>query len=156
MLADRDPFLQEYANIDKFRSTKYYIKTSFHKKILALLTTKKQNLDEKIEYMNGIQGMGKTTSLIYFVLQCLNLEVVKDDIDKIMSLTEIGEETSESLKGKGREVYSFINGRYIISPRLLKYFQTQILYGRSIADAYAIYMEFDLEEGDKYRQPTAQ
>lgn len=59
---------------------------------------KNKNLDERVSDMNGIQGMGKTTSLIYFVLQCLmrniksthyiDHEVVKDDKDITKSLTD--------------------------------------------------------------------
>ncbi|CAG2235855.1 HSD17B8 [Mytilus edulis] len=67
---------------------------------------KNKNLDERVSDMNGIQGMGKTTSLIYFVLQCLmrniksthyiDHEVVKDDKDITKSLTDYD---ASNLKG---------------------------------------------------------
>lgn len=57
------------ANVIDFEEGRYFIKTEFHEKFVEAI---KDNRAKKTTwiYLNGIEGLGKTSSAIYYVLKC--------------------------------------------------------------------------------------
>lgn len=58
-----------FASVSHFKEGRYFIKTNFHEEFLEKL---KDNRATKSSWicLNGIEGLGKTSSAIYYVLRC--------------------------------------------------------------------------------------
>ena len=83
-----------------FKKGRYFVKTEFHEKFVPILHRSRQ--DSKLYiHISGIQGLGKTSSVIYYVLECrknqdygvhyidLNEIVKKDrDLEKFSAFSE--------------------------------------------------------------------
>lgn len=57
------------ANVNDFEEGRYFIKTEFHKKFVEAIEDNRAKKTTLI-YLNGIEGLGKTSSAIYYILKC--------------------------------------------------------------------------------------
>lgn len=74
-----------FASVSHFEEGRYFIKTKFHKKFVEALKDNRAAKSTWI-YLNGIEGLGKTSSAIYYVLKCRendDLSVHYIDLNKI-------------------------------------------------------------------------
>ncbi|XP_061189253.1 uncharacterized protein LOC133197309 [Saccostrea echinata] len=74
-----------FASVSDFKEGRYFIKTKFHEEFLEKLKDYRATKSTWI-YLNGIEGLGKTSSAIYYVFSCRengDLSVHYVDLNKI-------------------------------------------------------------------------
>lgn len=58
-----------FASVSDFEEGRYFMKTKFHEEFVEALKDYRATKSTWI-YLNGIEGLGKTSSAIYYVLRC--------------------------------------------------------------------------------------
>lgn len=100
------------ANLRNFRRRKFYLKTKFHKAFCLKIKKARDNLTLRIEEdeyitFSGIEGIGKTSSVIYYWLSCLlkkdnsinyiDLEVIAEDDKDLKHFSNLARDFSRDL-----------------------------------------------------------
>lgn len=85
-----------FANVVHFKAGRFFLKTKFHGEFVNIIRKIRQS-EIFWNYVSGIQGLGKTSSVLYYVLECRSK---KDDKIHYIDLNEI-ERWDENLEKFG-------------------------------------------------------